>query len=481
MTKRSHKTLFALGLTFAATVTMLPQPASAQYADNLGNSYNNMMSATIGTYLNGQTSMYFARQSLYRAMMRSGRGGTSGPDPQEQRGKALIRKNQATMTFATREFPLNKWLDTWGAGDPQKRAKAAKEWVMQKALWDSEMQARGAKPGNMADMMALAFVSCMEGYTGERINNAGFQYMSGAFRKTWMKDAWYQGRAAVSKQELYEDALLSGSYSLYLRRQAQKSGDTSELAKGTDSAKRFLDQWWSGKTPGALKTLAHYSGKAVPIASAKPAPTPETIAPTPAPPALPQEQQTFTISFEEATRITNFTPVAPILIDQKIAATAKDDQSREFITKLTRQMIEQAHTSMGTITTSNLPSDNVARTLASSLTACYQIALARPGQLIGHGPAAFNREQMQGLRRQLALILASNPDFQKLGDREKQELAETYLLMPALAGTLYNAAVSKNNDKAQEDARKFARSSFMGILGIEPEKIYFGANGIAAK
>lgn len=478
MRKRSNKFIFALGL-MAAAIAMTPQPASAQYYDNAGTPYNNMESATLGTMINGNLNMMLARQSLYRAMRRSGRSAPAAPDPQEQRGRALIRNKQATMTFTTREFPLNKWLKIWGAGDPQKQDKAAREWAAQKALWASEMQARSAKPGNMADMMALAFVSCMEGYTGERINNAGFHYMSDEFRKTWMKDAGYQGRTAVSKQELYEDALLSGSYSLYLRRTAQKTGDTSELAKGKESAARFLDQWWTGKTGGAIKDLARYSGKSVPNTPAAPAPAAQTIASTPTPKTPVEEPQTSAISFEEAVRVTNYTPVAPILIDEKFATISKDEKTREFITKLVRQLVDKAHSDLRASATSNLPPDNVARAMASSLTICHQIALARPGELIGRGPSPFNREQMQGLRRQVAFVLANDPNFQKLGDREKQEMSETFLMLPLLSATLYNAAATKGDEKAKEAARDFARNTFKGILGVEPEKVYFSAEGVA--
>jgi len=481
MTKRFNRSLLALALPFTAAMALLPSAASAQFNDNLGYHYNNPMSATIGTYLNEQNKMLFARQSLFNAMVRSSqnRPGASSAGSQEQRGRDLIAKNQATMAFPMREFPLSKWLYIWGAGSAQKRDQAAKEWGEQKALWANEIQARGAKPGDMAEMMALAFVSCVEGYTGERINNAGFHYMSGEFRKAWLKDPSYQGRTVVSKQELYEESLLTSTYALSLRRQAQKTGDSSTLPQARLSAARFLDRWWDGKTSGAVKDLASYSGKSSPTT---PTPSPRITSTIVTPPAAPTstegQQQASGISFEEAKRATNFTPIAPILIDRKFAANAKDTKSREFIVKLTRQLLEDTRADMRRNASANLPPDNVARALASSLSGCYQVAIARPGKPVGQDVPAFTKGQMESLRRQVALVLASNANFQKLGDRDKQELAEVYLLLPALTSSLYNAGVAKSNSQAQDSARDFARRSFMGILGVEPEKVHFTEDGL---
>lgn len=485
MTKCFHRSLSGMGLSFVALLAMTPQTVRAQtsfpYSDNLGYRYNNPMSASIGTYLNESNKAFFVRQSLQNAMIQSSRGpykGGSSVAAQKQRGDALIRRNQATMAFPIREFPVKKWLDIWGGTDPQKRDKAAKEWGDQKALWAAEIQARGAKTGDMGDMLALAFVSCMEGYNGERINNAGFHYMSGEFRKTLLKDAPYQGYSVDEKQDMYERAMLSGTYSLILRRQAQQSGDMSSIPEAQQSAGRFLDKWWDTKTSGAVKELAAYRTKSAPTT-----PTPASrgtrvaVAPAAPPPPGGGTSQP-TVSFEEAKRATTYTPVAPMLIDQKLAANARDSKMRDFIVKLTHQMIDGTRSDMRQNATANLPVDNVARALASSLSACYMVAIARPGQQVGQGVPAFTKEQMEGLRRQVALVLASNPNITRMSDRDKQELSEVYLLVPALSSTLYNAGVAKSDNKAQEEARSFARSSFQGIMGVAPEKVHFTDQGI---
>ena len=446
-------------------LALVPAAAPAQYTDSLGYSYNNMMSATIGTYLNGQSNMFYARQALYRSMR------TAGPDPQETRGRALIRSGAATMAFPTRPFPLAKWLDAWGAGDPQKRERAAREWEFQRAIWADEIRARGAKPGDMAQMMALAFVACVEAITGQKVSNVGFRKETEEFRKVWIKDPFYQGRSAVSKQELYEDSMLTGSYALYLRRMAHKGSPAGDVDKARSAAGGFLDKWCVGKTPAAIKAFANYLG---------PAPKKAVTEVAPAVPSAPQTPPVAEMTFEEAARVTGYTPTESTLADRSFAANVADPARREDAARIVRAILDAAHRSMARSKQANLPMDNVARAMALSLTGSYQIALAQPGQKVGFGKPAFTGAQINALSRQIAINLASNEGFRKLGDREKQEMAESLLLVPSMSMIIYNGALEKGDEAAQGRARDMARAQFVKLFGIEPEKVRFTDNGARA-
>ena len=448
----------------ALLLASVPAVACAQYSDNLGYSYNNMMSATIGTYLNGQSNLFYARQALYRSMR------NAGPDPQEMRGRALIERGAATMAFATRPFPLAKWLDAWGAGDPRKREKAAREWVAQQAIWAGEIRSRHANPGDMAQMMALSFVACAEAYTGQRVSDAGFRKQTQEFRKVWMKDPLYQGRTAVAKQELYEDSMLTGSYALYLRRMAVKGSPEGDAAKARTTAEGFLDKWCVGKTPAALRAFAAYMG---PAPKETPAVVGSAVQPAPKAPSAPPTEMTF----EEAARITGFTPADTTLADRTFAANVTDPSRREEAAKIVRAIIEAAHRSMALSKSANLPMDNVARAMALSLTGSYQVAMAQPGQKVGFGKPAFTSAQVNALSSQIAINLASSEGFRKLSDREKQEMAETLLLIPSMSMMLYNGGLAKGDEAAQAKVRDMARAQFVKLFGVEPEKVRFTDEG----
>ncbi|HEX8235409.1 MAG TPA: DUF6683 family protein [Abditibacteriaceae bacterium] len=466
-----------LSAVLGAGLVSLSLPARAQFSDNMGYMHNNMESATIGTWLNGQSSMWYTRQQLYRTMARGGRSAPTASQLQEKRGHSLIRRGRATMAFAMRTPPLTQWMKGWGGDDPIKRRKAYNEWVAQSRLWRQEAKLRGARFGDMADMMGLAFVMCHEAYSGRRTNTAGFRYMSKAFRASWLKDAYYQGRTLTAKQEGYESAMLSGTWALYQWREGLRHGDQAMVVAGRETAKKFLDEWWTSDAPGATKTLAAFSGKAAPIGriTARPA-TLRTIkvpASARSAPTLPTS-----LSLAQAAAVTNFQPTNENLIPERFAAPTQNAQERASTVALCDKMIDASRAEMKKYFVGRLPDNNVARALSFSAMTLYSVAMTSEGRPLGVGVPKFSQAQATAVQEQFAQVLAGNAKFRKLSERQKQEAYEMFLLTPAMSGLLYNAALEKGNGEAQQKARQFARDNLTRIFGVAPEKMYFTNAGL---
>ena len=73
---------------------------------------------------------------------------------------------------------------------------------MQSTLWRQEVAARRAPWGDFGALYAVAYVMAFEAYTGQKLNDAGYQAMLASTRPGFLKDAGFQGRTLQSKQEL---------------------------------------------------------------------------------------------------------------------------------------------------------------------------------------------------------------------------------------------------------------------------------------
>ncbi|MBC8102307.1 MAG: hypothetical protein H7Z41_06945 [Cytophagales bacterium] len=462
-----------MGVCLAGLLALGAVPARAQYTGALGSQHNNMMSATLSTMIQGMSNMAMLRGAMYRSAARR----YQRPDPQTLRGKAIIRRGQATMRFTPRPFPLDKWLRIWGNGDAEKRRKAYDEWVAQRAIWESEVRQRGAKRTDMADMMALAFAISYEAYSEKRIGDAGFRYLATGTRKAWMKDPVFQGRSVVSKQEFHEELLLSATYALYLRRHGSKTRDTAQIALGRDNSKAFLDKWWSSKANGFGTQMASLGTNQVPAAGAVSVVAVRSAKPV-AKAAVPASPTGATPpAFEQAVRLTSFQPVSESLMPARFAATITDAKQREKAEDLYLRLISGTRSDMER-NTSNLPVNNVARAMSFAAATAYDLLKTPEGKSMNDLPSQLTKTHMESLRRQFAVALAGDPGFRKLSDREKQEAYEMYLLMPSMAALTYNAAVEQKDVEGQRSARGVARATLTQLFGAAPEKLHFTETGL---
>lgn len=226
-----------LAATLAASLLALgaPKTARAQFIAPLGTGYmganslqyNNPTSALMSTMIqNNMNSMMFRNMTMGQHYRRYGYGGgRSGPTPaqlQERRGRALIKRGRATTTFKLRPINSVQLVNEWAKKNDNGRAGALEEWRGQSAIWREAVAARQERGGDRAHIDALAFVMCLEAYTGRQLSNAAFQRLAKDFRGFYLKNAYYQGETLVQKQSDYESSLLSASWAIYLRRHGRE-------------------------------------------------------------------------------------------------------------------------------------------------------------------------------------------------------------------------------------------------------------------
>lgn len=432
----------------------------------------------VNPYDNTMTQIHQSEMDLItQSMQRSQMYGTMLPlgasivDLQEARGARLIKRGRATIKFPMRTPPLALWMKGWGGNDPQKRKKSYLEWLAQSALWRQEAKARGAQFGDMGDMMGLSFALCYEAYTGKKINNAGFGYLSKAFRDALLKDANYQGYTVTKKQGRYEDSMLNATYALYLRREGARRGDAAMIAKAREKAQKFMDLWWKEDTPGAVKDLARFAGKAAPVQRVAAASASIKSVKVPAAPRT-SAGTTPAISFEQAVQATSFRPVATSVLPEQMAA-GEAPAKRKAARKLFEAMVASGRNDLRKIYGGE--PDDVAQGMSFLVVTYYGLGLTTPGQ-----PAnvSANREQMMALKKQFALALAGNPDFRNIPARRKQQMFETMLLLPLMTGYIYTQGQQSNNLEMQQKAREAARNVLQSLFGVPPEKMHFTAAGL---
>jgi hypothetical protein len=174
--------------------------------------------------------------------------------------------------------------------------------------------------------------------------------------------------------------------------------------------------------------------------------------PTPAPRPAPGE--------------TTFRPVAPMLVPQMLAARAPAErkEAEKFFAGLLdgyREILRRK----------GLPQYDVARAASFAVTVSHDV-LQGGGRDLSEG-------QREGLREQMREVFAEDADFQRLSDREKQELYEGY----AIIG-MYLSAVGATRGETQEwlaQMRRLARTQLEETFGVPAERLAFTADGVKYK
>ncbi len=197
----------------------------------------------MSTQTHGNMSVWRRDAELRRHSNGSHTEAPTNEDLKFQRGARLIKQGLATMEFATREWPTAFWMahtrvDASLSSEQEERRIRMEGMQKQRAFFAEQVARRSAKWGDMADMMSIATVICVEAYTGKTVSNEGFRKQSQLFREAWLKDSFYQGQTTSEKQEAFESVLLASTYSWYL--------DTikGDREGARQKASRFFDQWF---------------------------------------------------------------------------------------------------------------------------------------------------------------------------------------------------------------------------------------------
>lgn len=491
-----NKSLFAA--TFAASVFALSTPHSAQaqfiapygtgYMGANGYQYNNGTSAILSTMIQGMQNNAMMRNSLYYSMARSGRSRRSGPTPaqlQNARGRKIIKSGRATTKFKIRPMNSVALVDDWAKRNANGRAGALEEWRGQSTIWRQAMASRGAKYGDLAQAQSVAFLMCIEAYTGRQLSNAAFAKDAAATRRVYLKSAGVQGETLAQKQSDYESFLLKGSWAIYLRRQGR-------IEEARKTAAEFIgDSWDSDRksvsdVQDAVATYAKYQTgplapatrvAAVPVTRAKPiarAVTPSAALQADAPEVSEAPDNAPQLTFAQAAKLTTFKPVAPMALPQafyRMAPQATAEQ-RKTIQNVCQKLLAAVRADLSSGPKQALPVNNVALSMTYALSRLYPVATVKIGEELTSGPLTSAR--IKAIRTQFTLALASNADFRKMSDREKQESAEMMLVLPTMAALLYNDAREKGDTAGMKDAQELARETFGRVFGYDAEKVSFG-------
>lgn len=176
-----------------------------------------------------------------------------------------------------------------------------------------------------------------------------------------------------------------------------------------------------------------------------------------------QSPQTRPVSSPRpAAGATTFKPVAPALVPRQLAARApaEREEAERFFTRLLEEYRE-------IMRSKGLPPNDVARA-ASFLVASSHNVYSVGGDL---APG-----QLDGLREQMREVFAEDAEFQRLSDREKQELFEGY----AIIG-MYLSGVKASDSGDREwlaQMRRLARTQLEETFGAPADKLVFTNDGV---
>ncbi len=159
---------------------------------------------------------------------------------------------------------------------------------------------------------------------------------------------------------------------------------------------------------------------------------------------------------------TTFKSVAPMLVPQQLAARApaEREEAERFFAKLLEEYRE-------IMRRKGLPPNDVARA-ASFLVAISHDVYSDGGDL---GPS-----QLDGLREQMREVFAEDAEFQRLSDREKQELFEGYAIIGMY---LSGVSASKGDDREWlAEMRRLARTQLEETFGVPVDRLVFTDEGV---
>lgn len=514
MNRKLLAVALAATLGTAATSVFAPRPVRAQFIAPYGTGYqganglqyNNPMSATMSVMIQGMQQQSMLRSSLmssYYARWGYGRArrGLSPAQLRIQRGRKIIKSGRATTRFKTRPAPAHLWVADWAKRNPKGRAGAEAEWREQSQIWRQAVAQRGATYGDMAELQSVAFVLCLEAYTGRQIADAGYRRDLPGARRAYLRSASYQGQTQTQKQAAYEDFLLKASWAMYLRRH----GRMDEARK---TAAEFINECWTSDHKGvpdvqdAVATYANFQAGPLdvpaarrvaeaPVTRAKPLPS-RAVVPTrnaPDAPDAPDDKATDDaesggantaaaprMTLAQVVSATNYSPVAPMVLPEMFARQLPqmDQKQREQMQRVCEKLLTGVRDDFAKNTKTPFPVHNVARAMTYALIQLYPLASAKSGQSLEsaqHGP--LTPQRIEAIRQQFALALASNPGFTQLSDREKQEMAEMLIVVPTMASVLYEAGREDKDESAMKEAQELARDTFGRTFGVAYDKVTF--------
>ena len=460
--ENQHVKPFA-AISACALLLSLSPDAHAQYTGALGAQFNNGMSATLSVMSQGMSNMAMLRRSLYGSYGSYRSGRPSAAQMQSARGQRLIHQGRAATTFPTRPWPTAYWMahtivDTSISAAEDRRIRSS-GMLLQRTQFAKQVSQRGARWGDMSDMIAVATVIAVEAYTGQPVSNAGFQAQRRIWSRAWLKDADFQGRTAASKQQLYEELLLGGTYPWYLR------SVNKDAAGARKQAAHFLDEWYRDKAAGVIKVYAKYSAN-----GAKGAPETALAAPAPPNPEMPVSSVTAPapMTMAQAVPLARF-KAAPTLLLPDLLAKKESAESQEKSRKRYETLLNAGRERMQNIFTPGPQGEeSVADALTFALMTLYTVSKTPSGNI---SEAGFTPVNARGLNQQITLLLARDPKFRAQSKEQRQKMYESAVLIAVMVGAINGEAQQKKDAALRENARVSANQWLQSLLGVSPDKV----------
>lgn len=169
------------------------------------------------------------------------------------------------------------------------------------------------------------------------------------------------------------------------------------------------------------------------------------------------------VSAHPAAGPTTFRPVAPMLVPRQLAATTPD--KRAEAEKFYVEMLE----GYGEILRrKGLPQNDVARAASFAVIVSHDVLKG----------SDLTEAQVEGVRRQMRRVFAEDEEFQRMGDRAKQELYESYAIIGMMISSLYDGAVRANHRQGVEQLRRMSRVQLEEAFGVPVEQLSFTNDGV---
>jgi hypothetical protein len=164
---------------------------------------------------------------------------------------------------------------------------------------------------------------------------------------------------------------------------------------------------------------------------------------------------------------TTFNPVAPSVAPQQLAAkvTAERKETEQFYAGLLesyREMLRER----------GLPENDVARAASFAVSVSYSVY--SDGRFL-------SEQQLAGLREQMREVFSEDAEFQRLSDRDKQELYESYAIIGMYLSSIYDGARKAGHQKGVEQMRHLARTQLEETFGASAEQLAFTEDGVKYK
>jgi hypothetical protein len=166
-----------------------------------------------------------------------------------------------------------------------------------------------------------------------------------------------------------------------------------------------------------------------------------------------------------------FRPVADQIMPRKMALSFADTPAEQK--RLEEMFSEALESYRGRLKAAGLPDNDVARAASYLITACHYVAT--------DGRAELDEGQRDALRRHMRELFSTDETFQRMDDRERQELFEDYGITATWLDAGFNIVRAAGDIEGMRQWREMARKNFTAVMGVPPESIVFTAGGVKYK